>query len=106
MATGILKWFDKTKGFGFIIPDDGSVEIFVHLQQFEAVKIEPPLPGARLSYEVSKRGAKVAAEKLAIIEVAPSPVQASISKPALRRPQVQLDAEEEFEREWGLKRAF
>lgn len=108
MATGTLKWFDKTKGFGFIIPDDGSSDVFVHLQQFESSKIEPPVPGARLSFEVSQRGARVAAERIAILAQEPSQVLVSNLKPKglSKRPKVELTFEEEFEREWGLKRAF
>jgi len=108
MATGTLKWFDKTKGFGFIVPDDGSADVFVHLQQFDASKVEPPMPGAKLSYEISKRGARVAAEKLSLLAPAPPPVSAQslISKSAIKTRPVELDPEEEFEREWGLKRAF
>ena len=107
MATGVLKWFDKTKGFGFIIPDDGSTEVFVHQQQFEASKIEAPGPGAKLSYEVSKRGARIAAEKLSILAPTPSPVPVkSLVRNFAKRGKPELDPDEAFEREWGLKRAY
>lgn len=106
MTTGVLKWFDKVKGFGFIIPDDGSPEIFVHQQQFEVAQISIPEPGARLSFEASKRGVKVAAEKLAIVVPVRAPTP-SFSPPKIaKRPKAPLDPLEEFEREWGLKPAY
>ena len=108
MATGTLKWFDKSKGFGFIIPDDGSAEVFVHLQKFEASKVEPPQPGAKLSYDLSKRSGRVAAENLSILAPAPTPVVASdlLQNRYQKRPEAELTFEEKFEREWNLKRAF
>lgn len=108
MATGTLKWFDKNKGFGFIVPDDGSTEVFVHLQKFEASKIDPPSPGAKLSYDLSKRSGRIAAENLSILAPAPEPLSANglLQKRPQKRPKAELTFEEEFEREWGLKRAF
>lgn len=107
MPTGTVKWFDKEKGYGFLIPSDGSADIFVHLQQVTASKMETLEPGATLSYEISKRGSKIAAEQLALIAppAPPAPKVDVINRPR-KAPVRELDAEEEFEREWGLKRAY
>ncbi|GAB4518730.1 MAG: cold-shock protein [Amphiplicatus sp.] len=57
MATGIVKWFNSTKGYGFIQPDDGGSDVFVHASAVEQAGLNTLQEGQRLSYElVSNRG--------------------------------------------------
>jgi cold shock protein len=66
MSTGTVKWFNSTKGFGFIQPDDGSQDVFVHISAVERAGMREIVEGQKLGYEVvrdSKSG-KMAAEQL------------------------------------------
>ena len=57
MATGIVKWFNATKGYGFIQPDDGGRDVFVHISAVEKAGFSGLAEGAKVSYEiVSDRG--------------------------------------------------
>ena len=57
MATGIVKWFNATKGFGFIQPDSGGKDVFVHISAVEKAGLSNLNEGAKVSYEiVSDRG--------------------------------------------------
>ena len=57
MATGIVKWFNATKGFGFIQPDNGGKDVFVHISAVERAGLSSLNEGAKVSYEiVSDRG--------------------------------------------------
>lgn len=100
MATGTVKWFDAAKGFGFITPDDGTADVFLPINKVEEAKIAHPEQGTYVSYELSERNGKRYAGKLAILPPKPVP----LFKP-MRRDDRELDAEELFEREWGLRRA-
>lgn len=61
MATGTVKWFNNKKGFGFIIPDEGGADIFVHISAVQAAGMRSLNEGAKISYEVmSERGKTVA----------------------------------------------
>ena len=51
MATGTVKWFSDEKGFGFITPDEGSKDLFVHHTSIEADGYRSLAEGARVSYE-------------------------------------------------------
>lgn len=67
MAMGTVKWFNSTKGYGFIEPDDGGSDIFVHISAVEKAGYTGLAEGARISYEVQAgRSGKVSAESLRI----------------------------------------
>ena len=69
MATGTVKWFNAEKGFGFIAPEDGSKDAFVHISAVERSGLPGLSEGQRVSFElVSGRDGKMAAENLAIVD--------------------------------------
>ena len=62
MATGTVKWFNPEKGFGFIQPQDGGKDVFVHITAVQAAGIKNLNEGQRISYEVvTERGKEAAA---------------------------------------------
>jgi CspA family cold shock protein len=66
MTTGTVKWYNATKGFGFIQPDDGSKDAFVHVSAIERAGMSDLREGQKISYELisDSRTGKVSAEKL------------------------------------------
>jgi cold shock protein len=52
MSTGVVKWFNATKGYGFIQPEDGSADVFVHISDVESAGLGSLNEGQRLSYEL------------------------------------------------------
>lgn len=52
MATGKVKWFNKTKGYGFIQPDDGSKDVFVHISAVERAGMGTLADGQAVQFEV------------------------------------------------------
>ena len=57
VATGTVKWFNSTKGYGFIQPDNGGKDVFVHISAVEKAGFSSLAEGAKVSYEiVSDRG--------------------------------------------------
>lgn len=69
MAKGTVKWFNPTKGYGFIEPEDGSKDAFVHISAVQRSGLAALTEGQKVTYElVEGRGGKVAAENLTIIE--------------------------------------
>ena len=57
MATGMVKWFNSQKGYGFIQPDGGGKDVFVHISAVEKAGLSSLNEGAKVSYEiVSDRG--------------------------------------------------
>jgi len=52
MATGTVKWFNATKGFGFIVPQDGGKDVFVHITAVQAAGLKGLNDGQKVSFEV------------------------------------------------------
>ena len=52
MSIGTVKWFDDTKGFGFIQPDDGGKDVFVHISAVERAGMNNLIEGQKISYEM------------------------------------------------------
>jgi CspA family cold shock protein len=52
MAQGTVKWFNATKGFGFIQPDDGSKDVFVHISAVERAGLHSLNEGQKISYDL------------------------------------------------------
>lgn len=66
MSIGTVKFFNSTKGFGFIQPEDGSQDVFVHISAVERAGMRTIVEGQKLSFDVVKdnRSGKSAAENL------------------------------------------
>ena len=67
MATGKVKWFDAKKGFGFITPDEGGKDAFLHVSALQAANIETISDGQAVSYELTEQRGKEAASEIKII---------------------------------------
>ncbi len=69
MPKGTVKWFNAAKGYGFIQPDDGSRDAFVHISAVERAGLAGLQEGQRIEYElVPGRGGKTAADQLRVEE--------------------------------------
>lgn len=69
MTTGLVKWFDGQGGFGFIQPDDGSKDAFVHISAIEQAGLSTLHEGQKISYElIPGKNGKSAASKIAVID--------------------------------------
>jgi len=66
VATGTVKWFNSTKGFGFIQPDNGGKDVFVHISAVEKAGLSTLNEGAKVSYEEMSNRGKTSAENLRV----------------------------------------
>ncbi|ANT53077.1 MULTISPECIES: cold-shock protein [Mesorhizobium] len=66
MATGTVKWFNATKGFGFIQPDAGGADVFVHISAVERAGLSTLVEGQKINFEIEqdRRTGKSAAGSL------------------------------------------
>jgi cold shock protein len=66
MSTGTVKWFNATKGFGFIQPDDGGQDVFVHISAVERAGMRDIVEGQKLGYEMVRdaKSGKMSADQL------------------------------------------
>jgi len=65
MITGTVKWFNTTKGYGFIAPDDGSKDAFVHISAVERAGLSTLNEGQRVSFDLQRgQNGKTSAENL------------------------------------------
>ena len=69
MTTGTVKWFNSQKGFGFIAPDDGGNDAFVHISAVERAGIADLQEGQKVSFELlsDRKSGKMSAENLKIL---------------------------------------
>ncbi|MBX5453076.1 MAG: cold-shock protein [Acidobacteriia bacterium] len=67
MAIGTVKWFNTTKGYGFIMPQDGGKDVFVHITAVQAAGLRGLNEGQKVAYEVATERGKAAAVKLRIV---------------------------------------
>lgn len=70
MATGIVKWFNPTKGFGFIQPEQGGSDVFVHISAVQRAGLDTLNEGQRVSYELATERGKTAAANLKLADAA------------------------------------
>ena len=68
MATGTVKWFNATKGFGFIEADDGSKDVFVHISAVEKAGMSTLKDGQKVEYELQENRGRTAAANLRVVE--------------------------------------
>ncbi|MDQ0473372.1 cold-shock protein [Labrys wisconsinensis] len=66
MSTGTVKWYNARKGFGFIAPDDGSKDVFVHVSALERAGMQDLREGQKIGYELVQdaRSGKTSADRL------------------------------------------
>ena len=64
MSNGTVKWFNTTKGYGFIQPEDGGADVFVHISAVEKAGLRSLNEGQRVSFELQKERGKTAAVNL------------------------------------------
>jgi CspA family cold shock protein len=64
MPTGKVKWYNSQKGYGFIAPDDGGKDVFVHATALEAAGVRNLVDGQALSFEITQDRGKSSATQL------------------------------------------
>lgn len=70
MATGTVKWFNPTKGFGFIQPEQGGGDVFVHISALERAGLSTLNEGQKVSYELATNKGKTSAANLKLVDAA------------------------------------
>ncbi len=67
MANGTVKWFNSDKGYGFIQPDQGGADVFVHISAVERAGLKSLNDGQKISYEIVQNRGKSSAEELQVL---------------------------------------
>lgn len=67
MPTGTIKWFNPTKGFGFIVPDEGDKDVFVHISAVEKAGLSTLDENQKVSYELQENKGRTSAVELSIV---------------------------------------
>lgn len=71
MQTGVVKWFNVTKGYGFITPDEGAKDVFVHITALAEKGIQTLTEGQKVSFEVKPaQNGKEAAQNIELLDEA------------------------------------
>jgi CspA family cold shock protein len=68
MAIGTVKWFNGQKGYGFIQPDDGSKDVFVHISAVERAGMGSLNEGQKIKYDIAMDRGKAAAANLSVVK--------------------------------------
>ncbi len=67
MAQGVVKWFNPTKGFGFILPDGGQKDVFVHISAVQKAGLQGLNEGQRVEFDLVQNRGKEAADNLKLV---------------------------------------
>jgi len=68
MNTGTVKWFNKVKGFGFIVPDNGQSDVFVHISAVEKAGLSQLDDGQKVEFELGNKNNRSFADNLSLID--------------------------------------
>lgn len=67
MSSGIVKWFNLNKGYGFIAPDDGGKDVFVHISALQQSGLSMLDEGQKVSFELSSNNGKTSATEIKLV---------------------------------------
>lgn len=68
MAKGTVKWFDTKKGYGFIVPEEGAEDAFVHISALERAGLSDLTEGQKVEFELARgRNGKMAAQNIRVV---------------------------------------
>jgi CspA family cold shock protein len=68
MATGTVKWFNATKGYGFISPDEGDKDVFVHITAIEKAGLRQLNEGQKVNFEIATNKGRESAANITLVE--------------------------------------
>lgn len=68
MASGSVKWFNANKGFGFIVPDEGGKDVFVHISALEKAGIQQLADGQKVNYEIATNKGRTSAVNIQLAD--------------------------------------